>query len=223
MDMGLWLAFIAATGALLLLPGPDWAFMLATGARQPRIVPPVAGLTIGYVILSLVVATGLGPLIAAVPAAPITVTLAGAGYLAFLGIRILRAPRPAAPDASTGALEIVPSAPVTAAAPGRKVLRQGVAVSTLNAKSLVLFVAFLPQFVSTTAAWPLWVQLGALGLTWTGLGAIFYVGLTAASQRLLAGRDGPADIVTRITGAAMILMGLWLAGEQFAHLLSGVH
>lgn len=79
MDMGLWLAFIAATGALLLLPGPDWAFMLATGARQPRIVPPVAGLTIGYVILSLVVATGLGPLIAAVPAALITVTLAGAG------------------------------------------------------------------------------------------------------------------------------------------------
>lgn len=124
MDMGLWLAFIAATGALLLLPGPDWAFMLATGTRQPRIVPPVAGLTIGYVILSLVVATGLGPLIAAVPAALITVTLAGAGYLAFLGIRILRAPRPAAPDASTGALEIVPSAPVTAAAPGRKILRQ---------------------------------------------------------------------------------------------------
>jgi threonine/homoserine/homoserine lactone efflux protein len=95
-------------------------------------------------------------------------------------------------------------------------------VSTLNATSLVLFVAFLPQFVSTTAAWPLWVQLGALGLTWTGLGAIFYFGLAAASQKLLAGRDGTADIVTRVTGAAMILMGLWLAGEQLAHLLSGV-
>lgn len=78
MDTGLWLAYAAAAAALLFLPGPDWAFMLATSVRQSRVTPAVAGLTIGYVILALVVAARIGPLIANLPAALVAVTVAGA-------------------------------------------------------------------------------------------------------------------------------------------------
>lgn len=43
MDAGLRLTFLVAATALLILPGPDWAFMLAAGVRRSGIAPPMIG------------------------------------------------------------------------------------------------------------------------------------------------------------------------------------
>ena len=85
-------------------------------------------------------------------------------------------------------------------------------MSALNAKSLVFFVAFLPLFVSPSAAPPppppLWVQLVVLGLTWAAMAAVFNLVLGLASRRLLTGQPTAAGIISRITGIAMVVMGL---------------
>lgn len=84
----------------------------------------------------------------------------------------------------------------------------------LTAKSLVFFAAFLPQFVTAAAPLPLWMQLAALGLTWAAMAAVFNVFLCLASPRLLTGQPSAAGIISRITGIAMVAMGLWLVGER---------
>lgn len=86
--------------------------------------------------------------------------------------------------------------------------------SALNARSLVFFAAFLPQFVTAAAPLPLWMQLAALGLTWAAMAAVFNVFLGMASRRLLTGQPSAAGIISRITGIAMVAMGLWLVGER---------
>ncbi|MCT1834834.1 hypothetical protein M3D63_08580 [Kocuria palustris] len=86
--------------------------------------------------------------------------------------------------------------------------------SALNARSLVFFAAFLPQFVTAAAPLPLWMQLAALGLTWAAMAAVFNVFLCLASRRLLTGQPSAAGIISRITGIAMVAMGLWLVGER---------
>jgi threonine/homoserine/homoserine lactone efflux protein len=218
LDVTLWLAYIVAAGALLFLPGPDWAFMLANGARQRRTAPGVTGLTMGYVILALVVALGIGPLVTAVPVALVVIACAGAVYLIVLGTKVIRTPRTESYDSD---LPHQSKNPQTSRDTTRQLwrsIRQGIGVSSLNVKSLVLFVAFLPQFVSSSAAWPIWTQLAVLGLTWAGLGAIFYSLLGSTSKRLLGNRPGIAHTMTRITGAAMVIMGVLLATEQIVHL-----
>lgn len=218
MDAARWLAYVAVAGALLVLPGPDWAFMIAAGVRQSRITSAVAGLTTGYVILSFVVAAGIGPLIMTLPSALVVVTVGGAAYLVFLGVRNLRTPRVSSPSSDSSSAE---SAPMTGTAEQMSawpMVRQGTIVSALNAKSLVLFVALLPQFVTPSAPLPLWAQLAVLGLTWAGMGAIFNTLLGTSSRKLLGGRPTVAHAMTRVTGAAMITMGLFLAGEQIISL-----
>lgn len=150
------------------------------------------------------VAAGIGPLIAAVPLALTAVTLVGAVYLIVLGIGVLQAPRP-----DVGSLASSDAAEAALTAPnGRSMIRQGATVSALNAKSLVLFVVFLPRFVSAAASLPLWVQLAVLGLTWAAMAAVFNLVLGLASRRLLTGQPTAAGIISRITGIAMVVMGL---------------
>jgi threonine/homoserine/homoserine lactone efflux protein len=56
-------ALIAVT--LILVPGPDWAFVLASGVRDRVVGPAVLGLMLGYAAITAVVAVGVGPVLAA--------------------------------------------------------------------------------------------------------------------------------------------------------------
>ncbi len=156
------------------------------------------------------VAAGIGPMIAAVPLALTAVTLVGAIYLIVLGIGVLQAPRP-----DVGSLASSDAAEAALTAPnGRSMIRQGATVSALNAKSLVLFVVFLPRFVSAAASLPLWVQLVTLGLTWAAMAPVLNVFLGVAARRLFKEQPDAAGIISRITGIAMVAMGLWVIGER---------
>lgn len=160
MDRSQLLAYVGAAAALLLLPGPDWAFMMQTSARGRQLAPAVLGLALGYVLMALLVAAGLGPLIAASPAALGVITCLGAFYLLYLGTSILRSgkqhrhdrPDPtSAEQASPVAVSSDRAGVRTAPAPPRSTLWRAVGVSALNPKSLVLFVSFLPQFITPAA------------------------------------------------------------------------
>jgi threonine/homoserine/homoserine lactone efflux protein len=208
-------AYLLAVMALIWLPGPDWAFMLAVGSRERRAVPAAGGLAVGYVVMTLAVAAGVAPLVAAAPAALVVIAVAGAGYLVYLGVGILRS--------SGRAHTAVPADPLQDAAPAtssaKRLLLRGIGVSALNPKSLVLFVAFLPQFVRPAAPWPVAVQLAVLGLLWAAIGAAFYTALGFTAQKALGTRPALAGSLGRVTGVAMVVGGVALAGEQLLHTL----
>jgi threonine/homoserine/homoserine lactone efflux protein len=177
------IAFTAVAATLIVLPGPDWALVLAAGTRgQGRVPATVGGIAIGYLLITAVVAAGVAPLVAATPALLVILTVVGAAYLLYLGIGILRRP---------AAHEPIAAVPGPATGAGRTLV-QGIGVSALNPKSLLFFLAFLPQFARPGAAWPVAVQLLVLGGVWVALGSTFYtlLGCTAEHHRPTT-RPGP--------------------------------
>lgn len=200
------LSFWAVAAVLIAIPGPDWAFAISAGLRR-EVAPAAAGITLGYLATTLVVATGLGLMIGSTPAALTMLTLAGGGYLVWLGIGVLRRP---AQYAGAESQWLGPSRWTT--------VLHGMAVAGLNPKGLLIFVALLPQFSDADAALPLPVQLAILGLTFSATCAVVYLGVGAAARSLLRARPGVARVVSRVSGGAMTVLGAALLLEHLAAL-----
>ena len=100
-------------------------------------------------------------------------------------------------------------------------LVQGVGVSGLNPKGLLVLVVLLPQFTDTAGAWPIPVQLAALGLIFVGSCALVYSLVGTSARVVLRARPSAVRILSRISGGAMILVAVWLVAEQLVHLLGG--
>ena len=196
MNFSALVAFVAVDLALVLTPGADWAFAIAAGVRG-RALPSVAGLAGGYAVHAALVTVGVGALLARSASALDVLTLAGAAYLVWLGVGVLRRP---------------PG--VTAEAAGAGWLR-GAAVSGLNPKGLLLFFAVLPQFVVARAAWPAATQLAVLGSIHVAFCALVYLGVALAASRVLRSRPRAAALVGRLSGIAMILVAVGLGAERW--------
>lgn len=201
MSVGSVLAFWGVAALLIVVPGADWAFAISAGLRR-HVLPAASGIVLGYLVMTIVVATGLGILIASTPVALAALTIAGGLYLVWLGVKTIR--HPATPSSS-------PEAPTGSRL---RTLLQGMAVSGLNPKGLLTFVALLPQFTDPVASWPLPIQIVALGMTFTGTCAVVYPCVGAAAQGLLRARPSVWRIVSRISGASMILIGSVLVLER---------
>jgi threonine/homoserine/homoserine lactone efflux protein len=219
MDAGSVLAFWSVALLLIAVPGPDWAFVL--GARP--VAPAVAGLVLGYLVVTAVVAAGAGAVVAGAPGLLTAVTLAGGGYLVWLGLTTaVRAPGPAAVPAAPGPVATrapgsaaAPAAPGPAPAPAaQRVFVRGIGVSGLNPKGLLIFVAVLPQFTDPGDGWPVAGQIGLLGLTFAATGAAFYLGLGRLARAVLSARPAAAHAVTRLSGVAMVGIGVFLIVER---------
>jgi threonine/homoserine/homoserine lactone efflux protein len=187
---------------LVLVPGADWAYAIAAGVRDRSVLPAVAGLLTGYVALTAVVAAGVAALVARWPLLLTTLTAVGALYLLWLGISTLA--RPSAPAAPSG--EGSPSWV-------RRAVR-GAGISGLNPKALLLFVALLPQFVTRGVAWPFAAQIALLGLVHTANCGVVYTGVGTAARRVLRARPATAVVVTRCSGAAMVVIAALLLAER---------
>jgi threonine/homoserine/homoserine lactone efflux protein len=202
---GLLLAFWGLTVVLIVIPGPDWAFTLASGVRDRVVFPAVAGLMLGYAVITVVVAAGVGAIVTRTPVILTALTGIGAAYLAYLGLTLLV--RPAAVD----------HAAVRVAGPpsyrwGHVV--RGVGVSGLNPKGLLLFLAILPQFTDPDHGWPVPAQLAALGLVFVVTCGVFYTGLGLCARSVLRSRPGASRAMSRLSGAAMIVIGALLLIER---------
>lgn len=62
MSLAAALGFALVAFLLIIVPGPDWAFVLAAGARDRAVLAPVTGLCLGYLLVTIVVAAGVGRL-----------------------------------------------------------------------------------------------------------------------------------------------------------------
>jgi threonine/homoserine/homoserine lactone efflux protein len=197
------LGFAGIAFALIAVPGPDWAYVLAAGTRDRVVLPAVAGVVAGYVLITALVAAGIGPLVTAVPLALTALTVAGAAFLLYLGIRTLR---------SHGTIH--GTADVTPESSAGRFFVRGMGVSALNPKGILIFVSILPQFTQSTNGWPLPVQLALLGGVYILITALFYLPLGYAATRVLGARPRIAHITTRIAGIAMIIVSLALLAER---------
>lgn len=201
MRIGSLLAFWAVAALLIAVPGPDWAFAISAGLRR-HVVPAAGGIVLGYAAMTLVVAAGLGLLLASTPVALTALTVVGGLYLIWLGTTIVRRP-----VALGGSLD-------DSARSARGTLLHGMAVSGLNPKGLLIFVALLPQFADPEAPWPLPLQLATLGLAFTLTCGVTYLCVGGAAHRLLRARPRAAALVSRISGASMMVLGVALLVEH---------
>lgn len=195
-------AFWAVAVLLIIVPGPDWAFTISAGLRGGSVLAAVGGLAIGYAAISSVVAAGVGTLVARTPDVLTALTVAGGLYLMWHGARTFAAP----------------AAPVTAAGASgsshRALLVRGIGVSGLNPKGLLVLFALLPQFGNPRGSWPLSAQLGLLGLVFTLSCALFYLALGSSARKVLHTRPRAAAALSRLSGAAMFVIGALLLTER---------
>jgi threonine/homoserine/homoserine lactone efflux protein len=158
MSFALYLAFVAAASLLLILPGPTVLLVVGYGLSEGRrsLWALVAGVALGDAVACSCSLAGLGALFTASADAFTIVKYLGAAYLLYLGIAMIRSGNtPAASQSSS---------------PAGKKFAHAFTVTALNPKSILFFVAFLPQFVSPSA--PAAPQLALLGATFVILAAI---------------------------------------------------
>lgn len=211
-------AFWAVTALLIAVPGADWAYVIGSVLVGRPVVLAVGGLAIGYATLTILVAAGVGALVARTPASLTALTVAGGLYLIWLGARTFT--RPAGHVVTAGPPEAQAGPPGATAGPAagssRATLVRGIGVSGLNPKGLLVFLALLPQFTNPRTGWPMTAQLAVLGLVFTITCALFYLSMGSLVRRILAARPGVARAISRFSGAAMIFIGLLLLAERLA-------
>jgi threonine/homoserine/homoserine lactone efflux protein len=200
MSLQLYLAFVAACIALALLPGPIVTLLIANGLRHGTraALTNIAGVQAGLLIVIAVVAIGLTSLMATMGYWFNWVRLAGAAYLIWLGIKLIRSP--------VEGVEADKAPPP----PRGGFFLQGFVVALSNPKLLVFFGAFIPQFMDMSKDH--FPQVVLLGVTFMVL-----AGLTDGIYALLAGRARSffsvrrTRMVSRVSGGFMIGGGVWLA------------
>ena len=101
-----------------------------------------------------------------------------------------------------------------APAGARRLFAKGIGVSLLNPKVFLLFLALLPQFASTSAAWPLGAQMVGLGVIHVANCAVVYFGVGYGASAVLTRRPRAAKVVGIISGVVMIGLGLALVIEK---------
>jgi threonine/homoserine/homoserine lactone efflux protein len=202
----LW-AFMAAGLLLNLTPGPDTFYILGRSTAQGSRVGLLSALGIGLGSLghTLLAAFGLSALLATSAMAFLAVKLLGAGYLLWLGVKMLR--RPGSSVAATGELAV--------ARPGR-ILREAFLTNLFNPKVALFFLAFLPQFVKPGATA---VSFVILGLTFVATGLLWCALLALLSARLgdWLRRKGVAQRLDQLCGGLFILLGINLLFARLKH------
>jgi len=207
-------AFWVVSSLLIMVPGADWAYTIGAGLRGHSVIPAVGGIVLGYAAMTIVVAAGVGALVARSSAMLDALTIVGGLYLMWHGAATLA--RPSAPGAtrSAPAGNGAPARESTPARTSQATLLRGIGVSALNPKGLLLFLALLPQFTSPHGRWPLAVQLGVLGVVFVLSCGTFYLCLGSVARKTLHARPAAARVVTRFSGAAMFIIGALLLADR---------
>jgi homoserine/homoserine lactone efflux protein len=204
MELNLWLAFVAASTALLIIPGPTILLVLSYALSQGRTVAlaTVAGVALGDLIAMSASLLGLGALVLASAELFVALKWIGAVYLIYLGVKMFRSASSAAFGDLSG----------KSATPPQGVFRHAAAVTALNPKSIVFFIAFVPQFIRPEyPILPQFVILIATFVTLAALNALAYA-LLADRLRVRIARPSVIANLSRFGGATLIAMGVATAG-----------
>lgn len=203
-----WLAFAAASAVMLAIPGPTIllviSYALGHGRRTTGAI--VAGVALGDFTAMTASMLGLGALLATSAGIFTVLKWIGAAYLIWLGIKLWRAP-------------IAAEQKTESEAPAERPMRifaHTYIVTALNPKSIVFFVAFLPQFLLPTL--PLLPQMIVFEVTFlvlATLNATTYALMASAARKTIR-RPSVQRIVNRTGGSLLIGAGLLTAGLRRA-------
>ena len=202
MGLSTWWLFIVMTFVVSATPGPNMLFIMTMSARHGMRTAVVAMLGCMTALLAMmsISAAGLGALLQAFPAVFEALRLAGAAYLAYLGVKCWRAP---VADVSTDAAGGVSQAPVPSARSGT-VYRQAFLVAASNPKAILFAAAFFPQFINPDSA--KLPQFAILLATFTVIEVGWYFVYAASGKRLSAylQRASVMRAFNRLTGGVFI-------------------
>jgi homoserine/homoserine lactone efflux protein len=202
MDLGVWVAYLVATIALSVSPGPGAFSSMSSGLHHGfRLgVWNGVGMQLANVVLMAVVALGLGAILLASETLFEVVKWIGVAYLVYLGVVTWRAPARAfeedRDDEETTA---------------RGIFMRGFWVNLTNPKGIIFFAAILPQFVDTSR--PQLLQYAILAATTFVVDLVVMGGYTAAAAKVLGAMRDPAKLrcVNRGLGGAFVAAGVALA------------
>lgn len=197
------LAFIGASLVLAVVPGPAVLFIVTRTVAQGRMagLASVGGVALGNFGNAVGASIGLAAIFAVSAAAFAVIKLLGAGYLIYIGVKALRAPKLAAStDVKVPRIEVA------------KIFKEGFWVALLNPKTAIFFAAFLPQFLDAAA--PTMTQsmaLGGLFVLIAGCSDTVYVLLAATLAPAMGRVTRGAAIGRYLTGFIFIGLGLFTA------------
>jgi threonine/homoserine/homoserine lactone efflux protein len=205
-----WLAFVAASAVLLAIPGPTVLLVIsyALGHGRKAATSTIAGVALGDFIAMTASMLGLGALLAASATLFTILKWIGAAYLIYLGIKLWRAP---VVQSNVDQAEVD-----TPAERPLRIFLHTFIVTALNPKSIIFFVAFLPQFLDSSK--PISSQMVIFELTFlvlATLNASIY-GILASMARKSIRKPGVQQAINRIGGTLMIGAGLLAVGWRRA-------
>lgn len=199
--------FTVSTIVALITPGPDMMFVLGCGMRGGARagLQATIGVITGDALYVAAAAAGLAALLTAFPVMFTVLRIAGAAYLIYLGVQMIRKRK----DSRV-------AGPGVGRISGRRAFLSGVVSSMANPQTFTFMAAFLPQFIDPTAG-PVWLQFAILGSVLIALEF-----LADGTVGILAGRIGgwlrAREVVRRrmdaATGSVFIGLGVTLAAEN---------
>ncbi|MEV0152320.1 leucine efflux protein LeuE [Micromonospora sp. NPDC050686] len=199
--------YVLGTVAIVLLPGPNSLFVLSTAARRGvgAGYRAAGGVFVGDSVLMILSAAGVASLLKAYPPLFLVIKYAGAAYLGYVGLMMLRGAwrrwrirnDPAAP-------RLIDAADPVAV---RDPFRRALVVSLLNPKAILFFISFFIQFVDPGYAWPA-LSFLLLGLIAQVTSALYLTALIFAGTFLAAQfRQRRRLAVGATTGIAALFLG----------------
>jgi len=207
MSLDHWLAFVAASAVLLVIPGPTVLLVIsyALGHGRKSAAAIVAGVAMGDLTAMTASMLGLGAILATSAAIFAALRWIGGAYLIYLGIKLWRAP------IQTSSIEEVPQADAL------RMFAHSYAVTALNPKGIIFFVAFVPQFLDPTRAFlPQVVTLEATFVIMATLNTTIF-GLLASAARQTLREPRIQRAVNRTGGSLLIGAGIFAAGWRKAN------
>ncbi|WP_285247950.1 LysE family transporter [Pseudarthrobacter sp. efr-133-R2A-89] len=204
MEFSLWLALAGAGALISFTPGAGAINTMSNSlnAGFRRSMWGILGQQAALVVHVLIVALGVGVLVASSPVAFNVIRYAGAAYLVYLGIRqFLSKPTAAREEAAALRDE-----------PGWSIFRRGFWVNLLNPKAIVFFLAFTPQFIRPEQ--PLFTQYAALTATIVVIDILvmwFFFAAAARSFQRFTNTEPGQIVLSRVFGALFVGVGILLA------------
>jgi len=200
MDLSLWMTFVTTTVLLLIIPGPTVVLVLTYALTQGRrvAVASAGGVALGDFIAMTASLVGLGALVMASSTLFVALKWVGAAYLVWMGAQMIRS------AGSTKAIRIEDAPQLSTGA----VFRNATLVTALNPKSIVFFIAFVPQFIRADAA--LIPQFTILIATFVALATLNVLSYALLADRLRATIRKPAVLawMTRVGDGILVAMGV---------------
>lgn len=189
-----WLPFALASAIVIIIPGPTVLLVVsyALGHGRRYALATTAGVALGDLTSMTASMFGLGALLAASADWFTALKWVGAVYLVYLGVKLWRTPVDAgeAPDVSETRTS--------------RVIAHAYAVTALNPKSIVFFVAFVPQFMDPHAsAWPQVAVLEATFVVLATLNAFGYAMLASRARRAI--RNTSVQRAVNRTGGSLLM------------------